>query len=681
MNNTDLCKIRDSIDKADQMYYRLGGKSIMTDAAYDALKLTLKAACPEDPRLKRVGQPYVDDMLRTKRTHTIPMGSLDNTDGGIDGFLPWYLNISESIGSEPSLMMSVKVDGSSVALYYKDGKLSHACSRGSGSVGEDITANAVMWTGVPLTLPQPIDIVVRGEAILYRDCFDEINEQEGVEDVSNPRNVGNGIIGRLDGHNNHYMAFLAFNWSYDSEIMVAGIEVLARDVYNTMDSGFELLASLGFNVVPHLHACTFEDGLEYYNKVAEQRDSLPFEIDGVVVFLNSLDDQENFITDEKSKLRPKFGRAIKFPVRSNATKIIGCNITIGHNGVLCPTAIVEEVRVGGVNVCNVNLNNWNANSDWPSAATVGIGDEVEVGLSGDVIPKCLSIINKNSTVSIEEPKVCPFCGGPTTRMLRGKTGAATYCAAFHSCPGAQSAAISHWIGTSKKGVGILNIGDGIIAAMIASGMVKDPADIYTLDVDALAKLVMSKGTKVGKSRATKIVKEIKDKSVMSLEKFLGSLGIDLLGRRRVELLRKAANGQLDSIDQWLDPVHLDKALSSVVGSGDITRVAICDGIARSTPLIRKLLQHCSITAPVSISNQSGRFSGLSFCFTGTRDLIKEVEAEGGLIKSGVSKGLHYLVQKDPTSTSNKTQKAEEYGVKVIGLDFLRGVINGQHHLP
>jgi len=688
-------ELRQLIDKADIAYYRPGVQPILTDAEYDLLRPALKELAPDDPRIARVGSPYSETELRTKVKHAIPMGSLDNTDDGILGFLPWYQSVQEQVVANTlveqrkhytvPIMASLKVDGGSILADYVNGVLTRVATRGNGEVGENITANAASFHGLPTMLPKPVSMSVRGEAILYKSDFQIICEREhgipfdqiDTKAISNPRNVGNGILGRDDGMDCDKIHFIVFNVEFwDGH---EGLE------FDTEQAKFDTLKDLGFKPVPHKLCSTVDELNDFYNSVANGRDDLPFEIDGVVVCLNRIYDQKIFVTDDiKTRLRPKYARAIKFPHKSNTTVIKEVLLTVGHTGSIIPTAVFEEVRIGGVNVTHALLNNW----DEIERLGIAVGDEVEVVLAGDIIPKVIRLVSKGSSRQpIAEPSRCPSCGEPTTRNYRGKKGAVTYCANPRNCSAAKFAKISHWVGGSKKGVGILGIGDTILKALWDNGIINDPSDLYTLTVEQIQDVVLDGGVRIGTSRATEIVKNIQGKKKLALHTFLGSLGIDLLGRRRVQLLRKEANGQLDRLEDWLDDNKL--ATIQIPGLGDTIRDAIRAGIDEYRPMIQEMVRkgvtidgESSEPATTEIAGEAKEepgkpLVGVSCCWTGTRAYIDEFEAQGGTVKSGISKGLHLLVQKDATSTSNKTMKAESLGVRIISVEALKKLLDGE----
>lgn len=288
----------------------------------------------------------------------------------------------------------------------------------------------------------------------------------------------------------------------------------------------------------------------------------------------------------------------------------------------------------------------------------------------------LVLVSPARTV-IVEPDKCPVCGEATTRILRGKRGAVTFCSGS-KCPAAMKAKIDHWIGTSKKGVGILGIGDTILDAMWDNKIVQTPADLYTLTVDSLKDVVLVGGGKIGASRANTIVDNINATRKMPLHTFLGSLGIELLGRRRAEKMIADAAGKLDTIEQWLDN---SLATMELPGLGSSIREAIIDGIEANRSLIADLLAkgvQIESNAPQQADDGTEKpFSGFAFVLTGTRECEDDIVRLGGKLQSGVSKKTSFLVQKDPTSASNKTKKADSLGVKVISLDYLKRAVAGE----
>ncbi len=679
-------ELRLLIDKADVAYHRPGSSQIMEDSEYDLLRPALKALDPTDERIDRVGLPFDEGQLRNKVEHRIPMGSLDNTDDGIAGFEPWV----EGLGiGDVDIFASLKIDGGSICVTYEDGKLVRVATRGNGEIGQDITVNGANFRCLPTVLPRPVTIDVRGEAVMYIDEYKEVVERDaGIPfdqileaDRSNPRNIGNGVFGRDDGQDSERITFIAFN--------VEGED--ADDQYNTEVEKMNYLKSFGFQPVPFTLCTTIDAFVSFYEKTLAGRDKLPFEIDGIVVVINEISLQQRFVTsDIKTRLRPKYARAVKFPHKANTTTHEGVVLRVAHTGGIYPTGKLKEVRIGGVNVTNVLLNNW----DEIGRLGIAINDEVEVVLAGDIIPKVIRCVTKDpNRTLIDEPARCPSCGEPTTRNYRGKRGAVLYCSQAATCPAASLGKIDKWIGSSKKGTGILAIGDGILKAMWDNKVVEDAADLYTITADDLENLTLDGGGRVGRSRAETIINNITGKKHLKLEVFLGSLGIDLLGRRRVIILREKAGGRLDALEDWLDVDSFEKM--EIEGLGDTIREAVSHGLRELRPLIDKLLA-VGVTidypevAAATAADTNGEldpdkpFAGITFCITGTRAYMADIEARGGVFTSSVAKtkaSPDFLIQKDPLKVSNKTKNAEANGhTQIIGLDFMKKVLDGNAEL-
>lgn len=705
-----LAKIRSAIDRAAQEYYRIGGRTVMTDRDYDLLIKELRKLDPNDPRLTRVGQPYESNSMRTKRKHLMPMGSLDNTDNSIFGLEPWLSKATELAGvSEVAVHLSLKMDGCSVELNYTDGQLESAISRGNGTVGDCLTANAVLWQNVPTTLAEPVTCSVRGECILHLKDFNDLREADA--DLSNARNTGNGICGRTDGTQNQLIRFYAFN--------AVGLDA------TTLSEKYKKLESLGFTTAPWRSLSgelsdVVADCKTWFDELAvSERDKLPFEIDGLVIMLDDVATQKRLTRDSKDEMRPRYGRAIKFETRKDTTVITGMVITVGHTGHLCPTADLEPVEIGGVTVDSAQLGNW----DEIARLGINIGDVVAVQRSGDCAPKIIALVEKHSKDTYPEPTTCPCCGSPATRVnpyrspASFKGGALTYCSKPQTCPAAAVRRIDHYIGDSKHGVGILGVGTGVLQALTAGPkpLVLQPSDLYRLTIEQLKDLVIGRSAsgasiRMGAARAAALVEQINKARTIPLHKFLGSLGVDLLGRRKVEILAKTCH--LYSIEDWLDADKLAKI------PGDVTRQSIIEGIEANREIIADLLIFVTVTGlgvpayHVGVDQSSGEdfsvkttyqasedggvvvtnhlvtaqeakevamdmgIAGKAFVFTGTRDGVEDVERLGGIVKSSMSAKVQYLVQKDPMSRSGKTQKAEELGIKIISVQRLKEAIDG-----
>jgi len=509
---------------------------------------------------------------------------------------------------------------------------------------------------------------------MFIDDFETINARRSEDDQhSNPRNLGNGVIGRSDGEENQFISLIAFNAFEDEATLSKSLDALD-------DLGITTVVRAVFNGKP---SEVVEKVQDFYTKMKVVRDDLAYEIDGLVVCIDDTELRNRLVHDKQDHMRPKHSVAIKFKARSATTKVIGCELTLGHQGQVIPTAKLEPVHIGGVTVSNVLLNNWNEDSAYPSAAHVAIGDTVEIERAGDVIPKLVTvIIEAEDREPIEEP--AEFMGYETTRFLRGKKGAVTYIVGGEGGEAIAKQKIKHYIGNAKKGMGILGVGPALLDSL-TDVLVRTPADLYCFVEKDIVDLQIGQQKngqpiRLGKSRATSLLLEIEKSKKTTVSKLLGALGIELLGRRRVEIIAKEQG--IVTLDDWLD----DTKLKTI--RGDTIRASIRKGINDNRDLIADLLAvgveiADDTTKKGEEMNQATEdrpFAGLSFCFTGTRDGLGEVEELGGIIKSGVSKGLDFLVQKDPTRNTNKSMKAEQLGVKIIGIDTLREVLNGDREL-
>lgn len=404
----DLIELNDLLNKLDLLYYTPGQVSPITDANYDVLVQKLRKFAPEHERFTRVGPLYSLETIGSKVTHTIPMGSLDNTEGGIAGYESWLLGIITQLNETVSpshlaqtidaipVVASYKIDGASICASYVNGKLVRVATRGNGEVGEDITANGAKFRFLPTLLPHPVTIEVRGEAVLTKANFELVCQDIPEAERSNPRNVGNGILGRHDGTDSQYLDFLAFNLYHDSDPYFT---------YNDEIGRFQALTALGFCVVPHRRCDTIAEFRAFYDETVLKRSGLEYEIDGIVVALNDLLARQAFITaDKKSVMRPKYARAVKFDHKAATTTIEDVVVTVGHTRAIIPTAKVRTVRIGGVNVSNVLLNNYEEIARFELA----LGDEVELILAGDIVPKLRRVVKTKET-KYRCPK-CDFTG-------------------------------------------------------------------------------------------------------------------------------------------------------------------------------------------------------------------------------------------------------------------------------
>ena len=648
--------LRNQVLKAKQAYY-FGDQPIMTDAEYDALEDELRRLDPNDPVLNSVGAPVSADAILTKAEHKIPMGSQAKVNTHAE-FTDWY----DKRGGG-AVHASLKGDGASAAAYYVKGKLEQVISRGDGTVGEDITANAVKFKGLPAIVEHddgaPFSGAVRLEVILTLADWAKVDPKQS----KNPRNLGNGIMGRKNGKGSQFLSAFAFDVQ-DDELD-----------FETETGKTEHLAQLGFQVVPYAHCKDLAACVAYYDDVVRSRDQLPFWIDGVVM---KLDDLAAQASHGVTSGRPKGQTAWKFVSEGAETRLESYVISGGHTGVLVPTAQFEPVEIGGTTVRNALLNNW----EEIERLDVAVGDTVWVIKANDIIPKIIEVRKrapKGQRKLIEEPKVCPFCDGKVGRRTNtsGSEGVATVCL-NPDCPKKSIGKIKRWI----KSLDIQGIGDSVREAMVEQLELEDPSGLYTLrdDPDALAGLIINadKAIKLGKKRATTILEEVEKKRDLSLRDFVGSLGVEGLGKRRVELMMNAVPGKLDTLKDWRSGKLRDADFAAEAGVPNLGE-ALQDRLDAVGEVIDALLakgvrvQVAAVAAAaVKAASSKGTVAITGKLPSGKKknDFAAPLEKAGYELVDKVSKDLTYLVLADPNSTSSKAVKARKLGVKLISEEDL-----------
>lgn len=648
---TPLDQLRQRIDEANDNYYNKGVATV-TDAEFETMLKMLQALSFNDPRLKSVGSPPTLD----KVDHQYQMGSLDNIDASKPNELEVYLKRAREIagGASHTYHMTPKIDGSSIAITYKSGALVSAVTRGNGYVGQDITAKVKYFKQVPTQLSEPIDIVVRGEAVMHRDDFIDYISTAELEGVRNPRNTGNGIVVRKDCRGAGLIHFYAFN----------AIEVGGN--YDTVSTAYLHLKSLGFTTPPEVIVATMTDIQAQMSSFLTN--NYPYDVDGMVIRMNEFKYSQLY-NEGGDDLRPRSDRAIKFNSQKAETTITGVTITVGHSGKITPTLTVEPVQIGGVTVSNVLVYNF----EEPVRLRLGIGDKIQVVLAGDIIPKVLSVVDKaTNSIPITPPDACPACGHKVERrdLLKGES-VDLFCKNTN-CPGIRLVKIKNFIGSSKRGMGILGIGDQLIETLVDMAIVDNPSDFYKLTVEQLESLPMGHG-KVGTKRAETICGNIQSSRENSVAQVISSLGIETLGLSRANLMIELADGKLDRLTDWLNAGHIINALSHKDLPPSHLSMIVSQ-IASISDEIMRLAEIGVGKVETKPDTSSLPFDGISFCFTGTRELESVVVDLGGKIASGVSKNIQYLVQKDKDSVSSKSQKAKTLGVNIIGIDELRAMI-------
>lgn len=657
MKTNRIFELQALIDRADAAYYT-SGAAIMEDAKYDQLREELRALNPNDPRLSRVGAAVQDTILEARK-HTIPMGSQDKVTNRTE-WEAWLKNNIQAglqqMGRNTDKLQfhaTYKMDGGSVGFEWEQGRLVCAISRGDGSTGEDITANAVRFKNLPHTAARNqtgFTGYTRAEIILPTA---EWKEEVDPEMESNPRNKCVGIYRRKNGVQSELLQAYTFG-VFDADGHPLGA---------TETEQCELIRALGFTPPPSFTG-TADEVWNWYLETAKKRAEIPYWIDGIVVKLDNLEDQKAL---GESSGRPRGQVAIKFEAEGAETTITDVAIQVGYTGAISPVAHFNPVRIGGTTVTNATLCNWdNIRELGRGHDGLQIGDTVRVIKAGDIIPRITELVHVGQDrKQIPEPTCCPVCQGPVGRKtnIGGEESTVLYCNNIE-CP----AKITGLIEKFAASVEIMGLGESVIQALVTSKLVLTPADLYSLKdkVEEMAALVLNGKVKLGKKRAQNLIAEIEQKRQLTLSTFLGSLGIYGLGKRRVALVQAATPGEFDELDNWLSGklVSFKDAVSL-----PNTAQRIQDGINVAKPLIGQFLANgLQIVKPQP--KPEPKPGAWVICITGKLSKPKEHFAQliteaGHVYTDDFSKQVTHLVAADPNSGSSKLKKATKQGTQVI----------------
>ena len=634
-----------ALNTARDAYYR--GNPTMTDAEYDALEDRLRTLDPNHDFFKQVGAPLPKDGSWLEVRHEIPMGSLNKAQVHAD-LVQWF----KTSGLRPtdSLVVMDKLDGASLSIKYVNRKLAQALTRGDGITGQDITRNVLLMQGavkmlpptmpngdaVGGTMPTPDVVYVRGEVICLLDDFKNHFRGE-----SNPRSTASGTMKRQSNFEKaSHLTFVAYQCRPDGQAMP------------TKSMELETLKYFGFTMPRYSKAKAVPSEVEniYQAYVDSIRDSLNYEIDGLVIEIDDVNQREAL---GESNNRPKGAIAYKFPHEAKPTILRNIRWQVGKSGRITPVAEFDTVNLVNSNVVQAslhNVSNIQALNHRRETPMFKVGDMILVSKRNDVIPYVEELLTLNETGEIlSTPDQCPSCNGPLTM-----DGEYLVCKNI-DCPAQVTGAIRRWV----QKIGILHIGDALIEALVEDGYVEDIADLYTLESHENIEDLEINGRKA-RAAIKLAITNLNNKKTLPLHTLVGSLGIPLTGRDSAQTI---VNAGYDTLSKMAKATI--SQIASIPGMGDIKARAFVTGLSQKLDLIAKLLEN-----GIRIQSMSGPLSGKTFCLTGFRDpdLVLAIEQAGGTLKSSVVKNLNYLIAQDPNSNSGKMQKARKDGVNVIGID-------------
>jgi DNA ligase (NAD+) len=642
-------ELRDRLRYHEHLYYVLDQPEI-SDAEYDEMMRrlqTLEAQHPElitpDSPTQRVGGKPREGFVKVP--HSSPMLSLDNAlnEGEMREF---DRRVRELLGGKRyEYVAELKLDGLSMAAHYWDNRMRQAITRGDGLVGEDVTENARTIRTMPLKVESDLgEFEVRGETIMPRKAFEKLNaerEQQQLSLFANPRNAAAGALRALEP---------SVTASRQLEYFAYFLLVNGQPHFESHWESLDALASMGFKVNQHRKKCADLDALfEFYRNWENKRESLPYEIDGVVVKVDSVKQQRALGWTAKA---PRWAIAFKFAAQQAETSIEDIQVYVGRTGALTPVAFLRPVTIGGVTVARASLHN----EDEIGRLGVEIGDRVLVERSGDVIPKVVRLVRKGGERrAFRMPKHCPVCGG---EIVREEGEAASRCINTN-CPARLQQSILHFV--ARGVMDIDGMGDVLVDQLVTRGMIKSVADIYDLTMDQLLEL-----ERMGQKSAEKVIKNIDRSRKQPLPRVLNGLGIPFVGERTAQILAETF-GSLDALMN-ADEETLQQA--EEVGPKVSQSIRQFFHERRNRELVERL-RKAGLTFEHAVRKKNaGPLTGKTFVLTGTLpNLAREeakarIESAGGKVTGSVSKKTDYVVAgADPGS---KLDKAASLGIPVIG---------------
>lgn len=641
-----ISQLTELIEYHNKKYYIEDNPEI-EDYEYDALMRELKELESEFPELvtaysptQRVGGAPVSGFAKVN--HKIQMGSLQD----VFDFnqVEEFVNRIKSEVPDAEFTVEPKIDGLSVSLEYRDGELVIGSTRGDGFVGEDVTANLKTISSIPLRLDNaPRLLEVRGEVYMPRSVFYSLTKEmelNSEQPFKNPRNAAAGSLRQKDPK-------IAAKRRLD--IFVFNVQQIEGAKISSHKQSLDMLKALGFKVIPEYQLVkSYDEIVRIISDIGNRRHDLPYDIDGVVVKLDSLAMREQIGYTSKV---PKWAVAYKFPPEEKKTKLIDIEVNVGRTGAITPVAVFEPIILAGTSVSRATLHN----QDFIDERNISIGDEIIVRKAGDIIPEVLGVSKKSgeSSESFKLPDRCPICGA---KAVREEGESALRCPNIE-CPAQLLRSIIYF--ASKPAMNIDGFGPAVAEALCDKGLVRVIPDIYKLTVDDI---LMLDGFK--EKSAAKLVASIEKSKSNSLDRLLCGLGIRNVGSASCKLLCE----RFGSIDNIISASVED--IEAIDGFGRLTAETVHNALSEPHMLETiSLLKQYGVNTDYNSSRSSDRLTGLSFVITGTlpsysRDEAKAlIESHGGVVKSSVSKKTDYLLAGE--DAGSKLVKAQELGVKVI----------------
>ncbi|MGE6259872.1 NAD-dependent DNA ligase LigA [Heyndrickxia sporothermodurans] len=645
-------ELRNLLNQYNYEYHVLDRPSV-PDSEYDQLMRELTQIEEQFPDLittdsptQRVGGEVLSAFEKVE--HRIPMLSLGNAFNEAD-LRDFDRRVKQAVGEEVEYVCELKIDGLAISLRYENGLFIQGATRGDGTIGEDITTNLKTIRSIPLRLKQEFSIEVRGEAYMPKKSFEKLNltkEENGEEPFANPRNAAAGSLRQLDSR-------IAASRNLDTFLYAIGN--FSETGVSTHSDGLDLLENLGFKVNKEREKCAnIDEVLQYVQKWVEKRPNLPYEIDGIVIKVNSLAQQKELGFTAKS---PRWAIAYKFPAEEVVTKLLDIELSVGRTGVITPTAILEPVRVAGTKVQRASLHN----EDLIREKDIRLGDYVVIKKAGDIIPEVVNVLVERRAGEEQEflmPTHCPECNSDLVR-LEGEV--ALRCI-NPKCPAQIREGLIHFV--SRNAMNIDGLGEKVISQLFSHQLIHDVADIYHLQKDQLLEL-----ERMGEKSVNNLLAAIQQSKSNSLEKLLFGLGIRHVGAKAAKTLAQ----QFGNMDTLIFATRDELTSIQDIGEKMADSIVAYFENEEARELIDELKQaglNMSYNGPMPVQAESNTsvLAGKTVVLTGkleqlNRNEAKEkLEALGANVTGSVSKKTDLVIA--GTDAGSKLAKANELGIEV-----------------
>lgn len=652
----EIEKLREEIEYHNRLYY-VNDAPVISDYDYDMLMVRLIKLEKEHPELvtptsptQRVGGKALSQF--TPVHHLVPLESLSDV-FSFDELKAFGERMDQALGSDRQFCVEPKIDGLSMSLEYENGYFVRGATRGDGITGEDVTENLRTVRSLPMHLADaPAHLIVRGEVYMSKAVFNELNAEREINGealLANPRNAAAGSIRQLDPKvaASRKLDIVCFNMQYTD-----------GEPYKTHSETLDAMKHMGFPIVPYKLCCTIGECCERIEQIGQERGDFAYDIDGAVIKINSLSQREALGSTAKF---PRWAVAYKYPPEKKESRVVDIVVQVGRTGVLTPKAVIEPIRLAGTTVSNATLHN----QDNIDRLDIRIGDTVLVQKAGEIIPEVLSV-NKDKrpdgTVPYKMPEFCPACGAP---VVRDVDGVALRCTS-PECPAQRLRNLAHF--ASREAMDIEGLGISVCQALISSGLVGSPAELYSLDAQSIAQL-----DRMGEKSAENLINAIEKSKSAGLARLLCAFGIRQVGQKAAKTLA-VHFGTLDKLMQ-----ASQDELKNVPDIGAITADFLIEwfSLPQSQHQI-KLLREAGVSFESTDTVKDTRFAGKTFVLTGELSGYKRdeaaaiIESYGGKTSSSVSKKTAYVLAGE--NAGSKLKKATDLGITVINEEQFREMI-------